>query len=361
MQSLTVDLGINSYDILIGPNLLTNTGLFAKEVLKTSKVLVVSNPTVFPLYGDVVVDSLNKVGFQVITHLIPDGEEYKNMDEATKIIDTCIDNKLERSSSIIALGGGVVGDIAGFVAAIYQRGIPFIQIPTTLLAQVDSSVGGKVAVNHPLSKNMIGAFHQPKLVIADTNTLFTLDERDYISGLGEICKYGIIYDGEFFNLLENSAQLIKQKSKEILATIIKKSCQIKSEIVEQDEKETGMRAILNLGHTFGHAIESITNYGTYRHGEAVIMGTISASYLALELGFINNADFNRIINLYKKLGIYQHFPDLSAEDIYNAMLTDKKVANEKINFILPKGIGDYAIVNEVTKEQVIKVISLAQS
>ncbi|NLJ71944.1 MAG: 3-dehydroquinate synthase [Syntrophomonadaceae bacterium] len=360
MQKLKVDLGENSYDILIGADLLADTGYLLKNTLKNKKVLIVSNPTIFPLYGDIVVKSLNNAGFIVITHLIPDGEIYKNLDEANKIIDTCVNHRLERTSSIIALGGGVVGDIAGFVAAIYQRGINYIQIPTTLLAQVDSSVGGKVAVNHPLSKNMIGAFHQPKLVIADTNTLTTIEKRDYISGLGEICKYGIIYDLDFFNLLTDNIQAIREKSPQILGQIIYHSCRIKSTIVADDEKETGIRAILNLGHTFGHAIESLTNYVTYRHGEAVIMGTVAACYLALELDLINEQDFNKIIKLYGDLGILLPFPTLSLAAVYDAMLTDKKIANDQMTFILPHHIGNYAIRNDIEKELVLKAIHKAQ-
>ncbi len=357
MQTLSVNLGANSYKILIGSNLLGESGYYIKQVLKTSKVMVISNSTIFPLYGDKLVGSLENAGLQVFTHIIPDGEEYKNISQTMHIIDKCIEYRLERSSAIIAIGGGVIGDIAGFAAAIYQRGIPFIQIPTSLLAQVDSSVGGKVAINHPLSKNMIGAFHQPKLVIADTDTLHTLDERDYVSGLGEVCKYGIIYDLEFFNLLEENTDLIKEKSDSILATIINKSCQIKSDIVTQDEKEIGLRAILNLGHTFGHAIESISGYGRYRHGEAVIMGIIAACNLAVELNYLTKMDFNQIINLFKKLKIYQNFPNWPAPEIYRAMLTDKKVSGEKLTFILPQGIGNYAIEHDIPQEKVIKAIN----
>ncbi len=360
MQSLLLDLGANSYNILIGQKLLGNTGAYVDQLIGTKKVMVVSNPTIFPLYGEIIIDSLRNHGLEVITHLVPDGEEYKTIDHAMQIIDTCIANKLERNSAIIALGGGVIGDIAGFAAAIYQRGVPYIQIPTTLLAQVDSSVGGKVAVNHPLAKNMIGAFHQPKLVIADTDTLNTLDERDYHSGLGEVCKYGIIYSQAFFAQLEAMADAIVHKSSSALTDLIYESCRIKSEIVEQDEKETGIRAILNLGHTFGHAIESLSGYGTYRHGEAVIMGTIAAGYLAMELNLLDSPDFDRIINLFNKLNIYKPFPDLAAEDIFAAMLTDKKVANEKITFILPKGIGNYAMVKDAEKGQVLSAIEMAK-
>ncbi|NLB88019.1 MAG: 3-dehydroquinate synthase [Syntrophomonadaceae bacterium] len=361
MQSLLLNLGQHSYEILIGQGLLKNTGSYLKQLTTTKKVIVVSNPTIFSLYGPTVTDSLSKSGFEVITHLVPDGEEYKNIEHTMKIIDTCIDNKVERNSVLIALGGGVIGDLAGFVSAIYQRGTPFVQIPTTLLAQVDSSVGGKVAVNHPQGKNMIGAFHQPKLVIADTNTLDTLDIRDYNSGLGEVVKYGIIYDYSFFTWLEDNTADIINKSSLALAKIIYESCRIKSNIVEQDEKETGLRAILNLGHTFGHAIETISGYGTYRHGEAVIMGTIAAGYLAMELSLLSEPEFNRIINLYKKLNIFRPFPDIPTEDVYKAMLTDKKVAAQKLTFILPKGLGNYAIVNDIEKEKVLKAINLAQN
>lgn len=361
MQNLLLNLGQDSYEILIGEGLLNNTGSYLEQLTSTKKIIVVSNPTIFSIYGQAVINSLSKSGFEVITHLVPDGEEYKNIEQAMKIIDTCISNRLERNSALIALGGGVIGDIAGFVSAIYQRGTPFIQIPTTLLAQVDSSVGGKVAINHPQGKNMIGAFHQPKLVIADTNTLDTLDARDYSSGLGEVVKYGIIYDLSFFTWLEDNAVDIINKSSQALVKIIYESCQIKSAIVEQDEKESGLRAILNLGHTFGHAIETIAGYGTYRHGEAVIMGTMAAGFLAMELDLLNSQEFDRMTNLYKNLNIFHPFPDMPVEDVYQAMLTDKKVADQKLTFVLPKGLGNYAIVNEIEKEKVIKAINSAQN
>lgn len=360
MHTLHLDLAQNSYNICIGQDLLGNTGSYLRELSAGRKVLIVSNPTVFPLYGERVVESLQEAGYEVFTHLIPDGEEYKNMEQAMLIINTCMLHKLERKSIIIALGGGVIGDIAGFAAAIYQRGIPFIQIPTTLLAQVDSSVGGKVAVNHPQGKNMIGAFHQPKLVIIDTTTLYTLDERDYHSGLGEVCKYGIIYNDNFFAQLEDLAPAIVDKSSSALTTVIYESCRIKSEVVEQDEKETGIRAILNLGHTFGHAIESLAGYGTYRHGETVIMGTIAAGYLAMELGFLNNEDFLRIMGLFHKLNIYHPFPDLPLDGLYQAMLSDKKVANKQPSFILPRGIGNFVMVKDISEEQVIEAMGKAR-
>ncbi|HZK44477.1 MAG TPA: 3-dehydroquinate synthase [Syntrophomonadaceae bacterium] len=360
MQTLKLDLGLESYNILIGDRLLEKTGFYVRELIANRKVILVSNPTVFPLYGKRVVESLVDAGFEVFIHLVPDGEEYKNIDQAMQIINKCIEHKLERNGAIIALGGGVIGDLAGFVAAIYQRGIPFIQIPTTLLAQVDSSVGGKVAVNHPQAKNMIGAFHQPKLVIIDINTLKTLEERDYHSGLGEIVKYGIIYSSDFFQKLKDKASFIREKSPDVLAKIIYESCKIKGEIVEQDEKETSLRAILNLGHTFGHAIESLSGYGTYRHGEAVIMGSIAAAYLAVDLDLLAKNKLDKIFNLYKELDIFKAFPHLPAEDIYENMLTDKKVVNEQITFILPKNIGEYVIVKNAKKEQILKAIYLAQ-
>lgn len=360
MRTLKLDLGDNTYNIHIGQDLLANTSSYLRDLFTSQKVLIISNPTVFPLYGELVVNSLDQAGYEVFLHLIPDGEEYKTMEHAMEIVNSCMQHKLERNSAIMAIGGGVVGDIAGFAAAIYQRGIPFIQIPTTLLAQVDSSVGGKVAVNHPQGKNMIGAFHQPKLVIIDTNTLNTLDERDYHSGLGEVCKYGIIYSHQFFAHLEKMGTAIVDKSSSALAKIIYESCRIKGEIVEQDEKETGIRAILNLGHTFGHAIESLAGYGRYRHGETVIMGTIAAGHLAMELGLLNQEDFSKIVALFYKLNIYQPFPDLPLDELYQAMLSDKKVANQKPTFVLPQGIGSYALVREVSQEQVIAAMAKAQ-
>ncbi len=361
MENLEVRLNERSYFIKIAPDILDDAGTLVRGVSKTQKIILVSNPTVFPLYGQKAVSSLDKAGFQVQVVLMPDGEVYKNMAEAEKILDEMFASGLERGSMVIALGGGVVGDLAGFVAAIYQRGIDFVQLPTTLLAQVDSRVGGKVAVNHPRGKNLIGAFHQPRLVLIDIKTLATLDDRAYRSGLAEVIKNGIIYEESFFNYLEENAQKIMDRNPECLSTIIYHSCRIKSEIVAKDEREEGLRAVLNLGHTFGHAIEKLTGYNVYRHGEAVTMGTIAAVYLAQDEGLLQESEVSRITQLYRKMGISTAFPALKAEGIYTAMLNDKKVIEGRLRIVLPQGIGDFTIVDNCSREKIIKAISRAST
>ncbi|QGT98932.1 3-dehydroquinate synthase [Candidatus Syntrophocurvum alkaliphilum] len=358
MHKVNVNLGDKSYNIYIDKGLLANTAQIISEVSSTKKILLVSNPTVYSLYGEVVIKELRKANFEVIKSIIPDGEQYKNMKEALKVIDLAIKNNLERSSIIVALGGGVVGDLAGFVASIYHRGIDFVQIPTTLLAQVDSSVGGKVAVNHPEGKNIIGAFHQPKAVIIDTNTLKTLEKRDYKSGLAEITKYGIIFDKEFFTFIENNLDKIKSmKDLFAIEELISKSCIIKRSIVELDEKEYGIRAILNLGHTFGHSIEKLTDYTTYRHGEAVALGILYASELAADYGSIKTSEKHKIQNLLVNLELLTKLPMLTGEQIYNGMLNDKKMENNKLNLVLPKGIGDYIITADIPENEIIQAIN----
>lgn len=360
MPTLTVDLGPRSYNIVIGSNLLGQAGEMIKSVTTANKILLVSNPLVYNLYGNICVESLRNSGFEIISALMPDGEEHKNIYEVMGIVDAAVNGRIERSGLCVALGGGVVGDLAGFVAAIYQRGIDFVQIPTTLLAQVDSSVGGKVAVNHLQGKNLLGAFHQPKLVIIDSAVLKTLDKRDYLSGLGEVIKYGLIYDEEFFSFMETKVPNIIQQEKDCLQKIIYRSCHIKSEIVAADETEQGKRAILNLGHTFGHAVEKLGDYKLYRHGEAVAIGMAAASHLAVTLGLMSSHDLSRVKTLFANLNINTRFPSFNSEDVISAMQSDKKVKNKKINFILPHGIGDYIITDNITEEQIETAIKAAQ-
>lgn len=360
MLELAVDLGERSYNISIENGILSASGSIARRLNQNHKALLVSNSTVFPLYGNAVTKALDSAGFDITIALMPDGEEFKNLEIASEVLDAAVEARLERGSLIFALGGGVIGDLAGFVAAIYQRGIDFIQIPTTLLAQVDSSVGGKVAVNHPQGKNLIGSFHQPRTVIIDPLTLNTLEDRDYLSGLGEAVKYGIIYDAEFFNLLERQAGPIAQRDNASIAELIYHSCRIKSEIVRQDERESGLRAILNLGHTFGHAIETLTGYGSYRHGEAVVMGTRAAAHLAVELGCLSEADRRRITELYQQLGLAFLFPDLAPEQVYQAMLGDKKVSGRKLRLVLPCSIGKHIIMDDPGIDKISMAIVKAQ-
>lgn len=356
MPTLTVDLGQRSYDIIIGSGLLGQVGGILKRLALGSKILLVSNPTVYELYGEECAASLKNSGFEMVLSMMPDGEEYKKMQEVLKIVDTAIDGRVERTDLLVALGGGVVGDTAGFAAAIYQRGIDFVSIPTTLLAQVDSSVGGKVGVNHFQGKNLLGAFHQPRQVIIDTDVLKTLDRRDYLSGLAEVIKYGVIYDEAYFAFLEKEAINIMKQQEECLQKIIYRSCQIKSEIVAADETEKGIRAILNFGHTFGHAVEKMGEYKTYRHGEAVAIGMNAASHLSAAMGLITTEELTRIKNLFDRLCINMRFPDYDPDDIVSVMRQDKKAKGGRINLVLPRGIGDYVITDNITMEQIKEAI-----
>lgn len=360
MAKLLVDLGERSYNIHIGANLLDKAGEFIRLEHSPGQVLLVSNPLVFSLYGEKVTNSLTKQGYSVSVALMPDGEPHKNVKEAMKIIDQSVRIGLERSSLVLALGGGVVGDLAGFVAAIYQRGVRFIQIPTTLLAQVDSSVGGKVAVNHRYGKNLIGAFHQPGLVLADTATLRTLTDRDYLSGLGEVIKYSIIFDADFFDYLEQHYIQILKRDELVLQYVILRCCQLKSIIVARDELENDVRMSLNLGHTFGHALEKIGRYRDHTHGEAVVMGTIAASVLSRDLGMLSDEELLRITKLCQALHLPVIFPQYNTATVYRHMLNDKKVHSGKMRLVLPTSIGHYTIRGDVPRAAVLKAISAAQ-
>ncbi|MGI5912802.1 MAG: 3-dehydroquinate synthase [Syntrophomonadaceae bacterium] len=360
MQELDVNLAKRSYTIKIAPGLLGDISSLLSAVSSPEKIMLVSNPTVFQLYGNRVVKALENNQLTVRIALIPDGEKYKNMQEALDVLDKGLSFGLERGSAIIALGGGVVGDLAGFVAAIYQRGISFVQIPTTLLAQVDSSVGGKVGVNHSRGKNLVGAFHQPRLVVIDIDTLKTLNDREYCSGLAEVFKYGIVYDMAFFYYLREHLEKIIRRDQECLLHIIYHSCRIKSSIVAEDEREEGIRAVLNLGHTFGHAIEQLTSYNIYRHGEAVAIGTRAATYLALDEGLVKEREAVEILQLYKKIGIPILFPDLDPDKVYDAMLADKKVVKGELRLVLPRGIGGFVISEGMRKEKIINAINKAK-
>ncbi len=337
MKSITVELGTRSYPIYIGAGLLQQGELLLKHI-GSKQVLIVSNETVAPIYLDKVVSHL--YGLQVKTVILPDGEQYKTMEMAGKIFDVLLENRFSRNATLIALGGGVIGDIGGFAAACYQRGIPFVQIPTTLLAQVDSSVGGKTGVNHPLGKNMIGAFYQPQCVIADTDVLNTLEDRQLSAGIAEVIKYGLIRDKDFFDWLEKNLDALLVRDKQALSYAIERSCSNKAQVVAEDEKESGLRAILNLGHTFAHAIETGSGYGTYLHGEAVAIGTCQAADLSCRMGWINAADVERIIAIFKRAGLPVKPPkELNAERFIELMSVDKKNVDGKIRLILLEGIG----------------------
>ena len=337
MRTLTVELGDRSYPIYIGQSLLDNAELLTRHV-DSRQVMIVTNETVAPLYLERVQAAL--AGRELAIVILPDGEAYKTMDSAMTVFDGLLFRRFSRSAHLVALGGGVIGDLTGFVAACYQRGIPFIQIPTTLLAQVDSSVGGKTAVNHPRGKNMIGAFHQPKCVIADMTTLDTLHDRELSAGLAEVIKYGLIRDPDFFDWLEAHIDGLMGRDPELLAQAVERSCLNKAQVVAADERESGERATLNLGHTFGHAVETGLGYGEVLHGEAVAIGMCQAADLSRRLGWLTEADVKRIEQLLARAGLPTVPPDaLDADAFLEHMAVDKKNVEGELRVILLKQIG----------------------
>lgn len=346
MHTLTVNLAERSYPIHIGEGLLHRADLIAGH-LPQNKVAIVSNNTVASLYLTPLQTALVQYGVDSIPVILPDGEEYKNWQTLNSIFDALLANRCERNTAIIALGGGVIGDLAGFAAATYQRGVPFIQVPTTLLAQVDSSVGGKTGINHPLGKNMIGAFYQPRLVLTDTATLNTLPGREHHAGIAEVIKYGLIRDLPFFEWLDENMEKLLAREPAALSYAILRSCQNKAEIVSQDERESGVRALLNLGHTFGHAIESGLGYGTWLHGEAVAAGICLAADLSRRLGYLDNQAVSRIIALLNRAKLPTATPELDPEKYLRLMGLDKKVSGGKIRLIVLNGIGRATIHADV--------------
>jgi 3-dehydroquinate synthase len=354
MKTLTVNLGDRSYPIYIGVELLQNLALIQKHI-QTKAVCIVSNTTVSKLYLSEIKKSLND--YRVIEVILEDGEQFKNADSLNQIYTALLKNQFNRDSTIIALGGGVVGDIAGFAAASFMRGIPFIQIPTTLLSQVDSSVGGKTGINHPLGKNMIGAFYQPQAVLIDIYVLKTLEAREISAGLAEVIKYGLIWDKAFFDHLETYINDLKNLNITQLEQAIYRSCEIKAEVVSQDEKETGLRAILNLGHTFGHAIENCLGYGEWLHGEAVGCGILMAAQISLAHDWISDIDFDRISKLINAAGLPIKKPNISKDDFLAAMSLDKKNKNQEIYLVLQQGIGKAIITKDYSLTELEKVLS----
>lgn len=344
MNTLTVELGERSYPIFIGQGLLGKPGLLTQHV-RGRQVMVVTNETIAPLYLDRVRGIFR--GFELATVVLPDGEQFKNLDTLNLIFTALLENKFNRGCTLVALGGGVVGDITGFAAASYQRGVAFLQIPTTLLAQVDSSVGGKTGVNHALGKNMIGAFHQPGCVLVDTDTLDTLDDRQLAAGLAEVIKYGLIHDADFFVWLEEHIEQLKARDKEAISHAIKRSCSIKAAIVAADERESGQRALLNLGHTFGHAIETGTGYGAWLHGEAVATGMLMAADLSARHQWLPAADVVRIERLLQRAGLPVRPPEsMGAADFMKLMALDKKVVDGGLRLVLLKAIGAAVVTGD---------------
>lgn len=351
---LQVDLGERAYPITIGQSLLEDAELVARHI-PGRRAAIVTNTTVAPLYLERLSSSLKVAGKQVTPIILPDGEEEKNWENLMRIFDVLLSEKCDRKTTLVALGGGVIGDMTGFAAATYMRGVPFVQVPTTLLAQVDSSVGGKTGINHPLGKNMIGAFYQPQAVIADTLTLNTLPPQELSAGLAEVIKHGAIIDAEFFRWIEANIGKLLARDAAALAHAIKRSCEIKADVVRQDEREGGLRAILNFGHTFGHAIEAGLGFGTWLHGEAVGCGMVMAAELSQRLGYIDGPTKARITALVKAAGLPTVAPDLGMDRWIELMQVDKKNEAGQIKFILLKPLGA-AVITTVPQQALIDTI-----
>ncbi len=355
MKTIEVDLGDRKYPIYIGESILSDHKLIDKHIT-SSQVLIVTNENIAPLYLKHIEESLSNVNHDVL--ILPDGESTKSLDSLNQIITCLMEKKYSRTCILIALGGGVIGDLTGFAAACYQRGVKFIQIPTTLLAQVDSSVGGKTAVNHPLGKNMIGAFYQPIAVLADTNVLSTLPEREFSAGLAEVIKYGLIRDKPFYKWLEENIELVIKRDNESLTYIIDRSCTNKAEVVTEDERESGVRAILNLGHTFGHAIETALSYKDWLHGEAVGCGMLMAADLSMRLGLIDQAQVDRIKSLLVRAKLPIKIPKgIKLTQMLENMKVDKKSRDGVLYLILLNDIGDAVMTSDYTEQALTETIN----
>ena len=355
METLTVALGDRAYPIHIGQGIFDRSELLLPH-LRQPKVAVVSNVTVAPLYLRRLCASLTRAGVDVAEIILPDGEQYKTWQTLNAIFDVLLERRCERSTTLLALGGGVVGDMTGFAAACYQRGMPFIQVPTTLLSQVDSSIGGKTAINHPLGKNMIGAFYQPRLVLADTELLDTLPDRELKAGLAEVIKYGLIRDLPFLEWLEANIERLLVRDPQALAYAIRRSCENKAEVVVADEHENGERALLNVGHTFGHAIETGMGYGEWLHGEAVAAGVMMAAELSCRLGWLGESDVARIEALFKRAGLPVYGPALGADRYLELMQHDKKVQGGKLRLVLFRRIAQAVVSDAAVPSEIAKAI-----
>lgn len=356
MQTLNVDLGDRSYPIYIGQSLLDQSHLI-RPYIRGKQVLVVSNETVGPLCLPALRRSLTDLQYSEV--LLPDGEQYKTMEVLGRIYDRLLADQHNRTTTLIALGGGVVGDMTGFAAATYQRGVNFIQVPTTLLSQVDSSVGGKTGVNHPLGKNMIGAFHQPQCVIADTTVLTSLPDRELAAGLAEVIKYGLICDAPFYEWLHDNIDALVRRDADTTASAIYRSCKNKAVVVADDERESGRRAILNLGHTFGHAIETHEGYGNWLHGEAVAVGMLLAAHLSASLGWFPQEEVARLIMLLHKAGLPMAPPAMPVDKCLALMAVDKKVLDGQLRLVLLKGVGSAVVTSDAPLESIRSVLQLS--
>lgn len=356
MREVHLNLDPYSYSITIDQNILGNLGQWIVPETKSDKVAVVTDEVVSKLYGDIVLKSLRDFEFDVRMIQVPSGEENKSLTWFSKIHDSLIDHQMDRNSTLIAFGGGVIGDLSGFVAATFMRGISWIQVPTTLLAQVDASVGGKTAINHSKGKNMVGAFHQPSLVLIDVDTLHDLAERDVVSGLAEIIKHGVIMNEPLFSLIEKNLTKILRLVPEVLIEIIAESCANKAYVVENDEKENGLRSTLNYGHTFAHALEVLTDYNTFRHGEAVAVGMNCAAQLSVHLGMLDPCELDRQNTLLQNAGLPIQIPRIQSEKFLEAMYLDKKTSHGKLKLILIEEIGKVKIRTGIPDNEILTVI-----
>jgi 3-dehydroquinate synthase len=360
MQSvIKVDLGSQSYDICVRSGALDEIGTLMGGLNLGKKVLLVSNQSIFRHYGEKTAAALESAGFHVGTCILPPGEQYKTLNSVQKIYGEALANRLERSSTMVALGGGVVGDMTGFAAATWLRGINVVQVPTSLLAMVDAAIGGKTGVNHPLGKNLIGAFHQPRLVLIDPDVLKTLPAREFRSAMAEVIKYGVIWDAELFGMLEKSKRLDQMRyvKPDLVAEILSRSCQAKADVVSKDEKESGLRAILNYGHTIGHAVESLTGYKVVNHGEGVAIGMVVASRLAVELEMWDAECDGRQLDLITKASLPTKLPSgLDVEEILKSLQLDKKVQDGKVRFVLPVRLGEAAVSDRIDGDLILQVL-----
>jgi 3-dehydroquinate synthase len=352
-RTIPVALPGRSYEVVVGAGLIDRDDSIPASLLGPD-VLIVTNETVGPLYGDRLRQALAPRHIAICT--LPDGERFKTLDSFSTVIDSMVDNRMHRDATVVALGGGVIGDIAGFAAACYQRGVAAIQVPTTLLAQVDASVGGKTGVNHPRGKNLIGAFHQPILVLADVSTLGTLPEREYRAGLAEVVKYGVGLDAALFGWLEENAQALLERREAPLIEAVARCCQCKARVVEEDERESGRRALLNLGHTFGHAFEAATGFSQWLHGEAVAAGMIMAAELSERMGYVSAEETVRIRELLERFGLPVAPPEGSSARFLDLMGMDKKVKSGRVRFVLLSAIGEAFVAADVADDDVASVL-----
>ena len=360
MEEITVNLGPRSYPIIVGAGALRAVGRKLSELAVGRRAALVSDRSAMSLYGATVIESLHAAGFSVTEIIVPEGETAKTLAVAERCWDECLAAGLDRTSALLALGGGAVGDLTGFVAATYMRGIPFVQLPTTLLAQADAAIGGKVAIDHPRAKNLIGAFHQPLMVIADPSVLATLPDPEFRAGLAEVVKHGIVLDAGYFRDVEAHVREILSKDLPTLERMIAVSCRLKGRIVEADEQESGLRAALNYGHTVGHALEAVTSYSRWLHGEAVSLGMVAAARLAERLGLADSETVNRQVTLLRAIGLPVSFRAPAPQTIVQAIARDKKARDGRVPFVLAPRIGEFRLVFDIPADLVVQVLTEIQ-